>query len=52
MFSIGSLYIVKTWDRDGAQRDRSRIRDAAAMAAGASEHGVGLRRTVVDDQVR
>lgn len=48
MFSIGSLYIVKTWDRDGS-RERMRLRSALTMAEKASPDGVGLTR--VDQHV-
>lgn len=52
MLSIGSLYIVKTWDRDTATRDRRHQRDVAAITAAAPLHGVGLVRTVVDHPSR
>ncbi len=52
MFSIGSLYIIKTWDRDASGRERTRNRDVAAITASAPEHGVGLMRTTVNSPLR
>ncbi|MER2604542.1 MAG: hypothetical protein ABTQ29_01790 [Siculibacillus sp.] len=38
--SIGSLYIVKTWDREALGRERSRARGAAAIGGEAPGRNV------------
>ncbi|MCE1237918.1 MAG: hypothetical protein LWW93_16330 [Hyphomicrobiales bacterium] len=49
--TIGTLYIVKTYDRDGG-RDRSRLRDLGATSAIPAGSEGGLSRTAVDPAMR
>lgn len=39
-FSIGSLYVVKTWDRDGSGRDRRFARAGIAASVEAPARAV------------
>lgn len=48
MLSIGSLYIVKTRNRDATLRDIPLCGDVAAITASAPSDGVRLVRTAVD----
>lgn len=50
LFSIGSLYVVKTIDRDGATRDRNRVREA--VGTDAPMQGLGSERSSSDPMAR
>lgn len=49
--SIGTLYVVKTFDRDGG-RDRNRLRDLGALSAVQPTSEGGLARTAIDPAMR